>query len=243
MAVKRQDVFQDAYTTRIACDTLTSLLLEALSEQGYECSGSCISLGEGSANIRLRCRRMPPGNDLEEAISYVRYVTGVDIDTTEAEIGDNVYTVRELLERAAKTARILCMHRLAPLLGWKTEYALLVAWNGIAAIIEGEERYVRFVGRYSASAHTHPGSVCIPSHYDLENTARLLSEGGCCTLILSPMCLFVARRITSLYVDDYDTLMEYARRLSRTKSLDAALELISEANAKLKSVRLEVYAL
>ena len=243
MAIKRQDVFRDTYTTRIACDTLTSLLLEALSEQGYECSGACSPSEEGPIGIRLRCRKMPPSDELEEALNYVEYVTGVEVDAREAEAGEDVHTVRELLERAAKNARALCMQRLAPLLAQKAEYALLVGWNGYAALIEGDERRVRFVGRYSATAHTHPGSVCLPSHYDLENAARLLSDGGCCTMILSPMCLFIARRIASLDIEDYDTLLEYARRLSKIRSIDDALNLVSEANAQLRNVRLEVYAL
>ena len=245
MALKRQEFFSDNYTTRIACNTVASLLLEALEEQSYRCLAACKSLNpeDGRATLSLSCRRMPHNDELEEALRYISYVTRLEVDVKEADKSETLYSARELLEAAARAARILVVKRLRPLLDAGVEHALLVAWNGYAAIIEGEERHVRFVGRYPSTAHTHPGSLCLPSHYDVEGFARLLSDGGCCALILSPLCLFIARRIAPLTLDDYDLLVSLARRLHRVRSLEEAMRLLSETNARLESARLEVYAL
>ena len=242
MALKRQEVFRDNHTILVACNTLTSLILDALLEQDYECRALCKSLDESHAHILLGCREKPDQDTLEEAIDYVDHVTGI---TPEVEYNENLslYNARGLLDEAARSARLLAVRRLSPLLRENVEYALLVGWNGYAAILEGEERHVTLVGKYPMLAHTHPGSICLPSPHDLDGFIRLLADGGCCGIIVAPSCLFMIRRVDAVSIDDYDALLELRSRIAKAKSLEDVLHLISETGARLKSVKMELYSL
>ena len=243
MALKRQHVFRNALSTRIACDTLASLVLSAFTDLGYKCRGFCDGIEDNSASIRLACTSTPSRDDVGEVENYVMRTTGMTVGLEFVQDYEGLGDERSLLERASRNARRLTLDALMPLLGSSDEYAMLVGWNGYAAVLQGEERRVNIIGRYVLVAHTHPRSVCLPSHYDIETTARHLADGACCTLILSPACLFVARRVETLSLDDYDTLMELARKMSRVRQLEDALQLLSLFNSQLKTVKLHLYSL
>jgi hypothetical protein len=120
------------------------------------------------------------------------------------------------------------------------EAFIVVGWNGEPAYGLGEEASIRLPG-FSAPffAHTHPSTLCYPSHKDVESTANFFSEGGIVSLISSTSCMYVLRLQKPFIEDDYWSMLEIARRVRRAKDYEDYASLIAELS-KLESVVAEV---
>jgi hypothetical protein len=136
-----------------------------------------------------------------------------------------VRLVRELLERFNTESRELFM---------------VIGWNGEIAYGVGGETSVQLPSISAPLfAHTHPSSICYPSHRDLESTAGFFAEGGIVSLIASNSCTFILRLVEPLSEDDYWLILDVARRLREVKEFEEYMSLISSLS-RLRSIATEV---
>jgi len=120
------------------------------------------------------------------------------------------------------------------------ELFIVVGWNGGVAYGLGGETSVRLPGISAPFfAHTHPSSICYPSHRDVESTAGFLAEGGIVSLISSLNCTFVFRLVEPFVEEDYWRMLDIARRIRSAKDYEGYANTVTELS-RLKSVTIEV---
>ncbi len=232
-------------TKAVAGHTLASLILEALADLNYSCVSTRAEYKGQEAEVGLYCRSRVLKEDIEEVINYVRMKTRLDLATTLLdEPRDSMMSYREHLRQAVSVFTRLLRSQLKPLLRESVEYALAILWSGESILVKGSKRSVRTVGNvYSAIAHTHPGGLCLPSPHDIQAIADRLADGACCEAILANSCMLIAYRVDTLTLEDYDTLMELARKLGKIKEFDRYVETLSAYTSMLKTVRIRLESL
>ncbi len=120
------------------------------------------------------------------------------------------------------------------------EVFIAIGWNGYVAHGVGGEDSVRLPGiPIPVLIHTHPSTICYPSHRDVESSANLFAEGGIASIIVSPSCTSTLRLSAPLSEDDYWSLMETAKCLKNAESYEEYAECLSKLNT-LKTVVFEV---
>ena len=245
MALKRHEIFRDEHTIGVASHTLSAVIHESLVDLGYDCLVSSVLFNEDGENSILyyRCMRAKPSRvDIDEVERFVERYYGVHLEIREDESHPMLLDNHEHLRLARGIFRLVT-NKLKPLLSSNVEHLLLLWWNGNAVIMPGSERNVVFPSkRYTATAHTHPSGLCIPSPHDLDSFRDILAEGGCCTVILSPTCMFMLGRRDALSLEDYDALSQLARIINKT-SLEEALRMLSELSMRSMTLIVELRSL
>ncbi len=243
MALRHHEFFRDDYTVKVASHALSALAYESLLDLGYDCLVARAALAYRSVTIEYRCEKQHPINgDVAELERFLSRYTGLSVTLQEAKHGEGFLDNREHLRLSRAAFLNLIRRRLLPLLSSPYEHLMLLGWSGDAVLLPGGETRVVFPERrYTATAHTHPSGLCIPSSHDLDSFVRLLADGGCCTAIVSSSCILLVGRRDALSIEDYDMLLSLSRRLDKL-SLEDALRVLSELSAQAKTLVVELRA-
>ncbi|AEM39402.1 hypothetical protein Pyrfu_1545 [Pyrolobus fumarii 1A] len=244
--MRREELLVDnTLSSLVSSHTLSALFLEALLDIDIHCVASKAAIEGDKASILYHCKREPSQNDIDEVLAFIERVTRLHVNALHVseparhELRSHV----EHLHEARLYFRELVLKTLKPYLAVNREYMLVLLWRGIGVIAEGERDKVHIPGsRYVATAHTHPGSLCLPSGRDLEAAAALLADGGCCTAILAPSCLLLIARRDTLSLDDYDTLLALARHVDKM-SFEKLLQKLSMLASTSKTITIQLLSL